>query len=102
MAERQLLALAPGPCVNLRKVRCETPRNRAEQPDGIGLCQAPPSALLPVELRLSCPEGAPFLEILYDSNPLAASALNRPGYAIGSNFQLGWSPYEQDDEQILP
>jgi hypothetical protein len=28
--------------------------------------------------------------------------LNRPGFVEGSNFQIGWSPYEQDDEQILP
>jgi hypothetical protein len=28
--------------------------------------------------------------------------LNRPGHAIGSNFRIGWSRYEQDDEQILP
>jgi transposase-like protein len=27
--------------------------------------------------------------------------LNRPGFVGGSNFQIGWSPYEQDDEQIL-
>jgi hypothetical protein len=27
--------------------------------------------------------------------------LNRPGFAGGSNFQIGWSPYEQDDEQIF-
>ncbi len=29
-------------------------------------------------------------------------ALNRPGFVGGSNFQIGWSRYEQDDEQILP
>jgi hypothetical protein len=29
-------------------------------------------------------------------------ALNRSGFVGGSNFQIGWSPYEQDDEQILP
>ena len=29
-------------------------------------------------------------------------AVNRPGFAGGSNFQIGWSRYEQDDEQILP
>ena len=28
--------------------------------------------------------------------------VNRPGFAGGSNFQMGWSRYEQDDEQILP
>ena len=28
--------------------------------------------------------------------------LNRPGFVGGSNFQIGWSRYEQDDEQILP
>ena len=73
MEARKLLALAPGPCVNLRKVRREIPRSgqtarpehfrafgvpsRAVHPDGIGLCQAPPSALLPDILRHSCPEG---------------------------------------------
>ena len=30
------------------------------------------------------------------------ASLNRPGFAGGSNFQIGWSRYEQDDEQILP
>jgi hypothetical protein len=28
--------------------------------------------------------------------------LNRPGFAGGSNFQIGWSRYEQNNEQILP
>jgi hypothetical protein len=28
--------------------------------------------------------------------------LNRPGFVGGSNFKIGWSRYEQDDEQILP
>jgi hypothetical protein len=28
--------------------------------------------------------------------------MNRSGFVGGSNFQIGWSPYEQDDEQILP
>jgi hypothetical protein len=28
--------------------------------------------------------------------------MNRPGFVGGSNFQIGWSRYEQDDEQILP
>ena len=28
-------------------------------------------------------------------------ALNRPGSAGGSNFQLGWSHDEQDDEQVF-
>lgn len=27
--------------------------------------------------------------------------VNRPGFVGGSNFQIGWSRYEQDDEQIL-
>jgi hypothetical protein len=31
-----------------------------------------------------------------------AATLNRPGFVGGSNFQIGWSRYEQDDEQILP
>jgi hypothetical protein len=76
MVERKLLASTPGPCVNLRKVRRAILRNRqtarqehfrafgvpsrAEQSDGIGLCQAPPTAPLPVMLRLSCP-AAPLL-----------------------------------------
>ncbi|MCO6389362.1 hypothetical protein [Aliihoeflea sp. 40Bstr573] len=29
-------------------------------------------------------------------------ALNRPGFAGGSNFQIGWSHDEQDDEQVFP
>jgi hypothetical protein len=29
-------------------------------------------------------------------------ALNRPEIAGGSNFQIGWSHHEQDDEQVLP
>ena len=28
--------------------------------------------------------------------------LNRPGFVGGSHFQIGWSPYEQNNEQILP
>ncbi len=32
---------------------------------------------------------------------LAAAALNRSGFVGGSNFQIGWSRYEQDDEQIF-
>lgn len=27
--------------------------------------------------------------------------VNRPGFAAGSNFQIEWSPYGRDDEQIL-
>jgi hypothetical protein len=27
--------------------------------------------------------------------------LNRPGFVGGSNFQIGWSRYEQADEQIF-
>ena len=76
MAERKLLALTPGPCVNLRKVRRKIPRSRqaarlehflafgvpsrGAQLNGIGLCQASPSALLPAILRLLCPEGPVF------------------------------------------
>jgi hypothetical protein len=30
------------------------------------------------------------------------SALNRSGFAGGSNFQIGWSPCEQDDERVFP
>lgn len=72
MAERKLLALTPGPCVNLRKVRREIRRSgltarpesfrafgvpsRAEQSDGIGLCQASPSALLSEMLLLNVAE----------------------------------------------
>ena len=33
---------------------------------------------------------------------VGAVAMNRPGFVGGSNFQIGWSPYEQNDEQILP
>jgi len=28
--------------------------------------------------------------------------LNRPGFAGGSNFQIGWSHDEQNDEQVFP
>jgi hypothetical protein len=28
--------------------------------------------------------------------------LNRSGFVGGSNFQIGWGPYEQDDEQVFP
>jgi hypothetical protein len=28
--------------------------------------------------------------------------LNRPGFVGGSHFQIGWSRYEQNNEQILP
>ena len=30
------------------------------------------------------------------------SSLNRPGFAGGSNFQIGWSHDEQNDEQVFP
>ena len=33
---------------------------------------------------------------------IAVTPMNRPGFVGGSNFQIGWSRYEQDDEQILP
>ena len=32
----------------------------------------------------------------------AASSLNRPGFAGGSNSQIGWSHDEPDDKQVLP
>lgn len=73
MEARKLLASAPGLCVNLRKICREIRRSGhtaqpesfrafgvpslAEQSDGIGLCHASTSALLPEMLRLSCPEG---------------------------------------------
>jgi transposase len=28
--------------------------------------------------------------------------VNRPGFVGGSHFQIGWSRYEQNNEQILP
>jgi antirestriction protein ArdC len=31
-----------------------------------------------------------------------ASTMNRPGFAGGSNFQIGWSHHEQNDEQVSP
>ena len=34
--------------------------------------------------------------------PVVVDAVNRPGFVGGSNFKIGWSRYEQDDEQILP
>ena len=36
-----------------------------------------------------------------DHQRSVALHLNRPGFVGGSNFQIGWSRYEQDDEQIL-
>ena len=33
---------------------------------------------------------------------LAKPVLNRPGFAGGSNFQIGWSHDEQNDEQVFP
>jgi hypothetical protein len=30
------------------------------------------------------------------------NGVNRPGFVTGSNFQIGWSSYEQDDEQVFP
>ena len=38
----------------------------------------------------------PFENISFDP------VLNRPGFVGGSNFQIGWSRYEQNNEQILP
>ena len=32
----------------------------------------------------------------------ALTYLNRPGFAGGSNFQIGWSHDEQNDEQVFP
>ena len=32
----------------------------------------------------------------------AKKGLNRPGFVGGSHFQIGWSRYEQNNEQILP
>lgn len=31
-----------------------------------------------------------------------AGEMNRPGFAGGSNFQIGWSHDEQNDEQVFP
>ncbi|SOE01809.1 hypothetical protein [Caenispirillum bisanense] len=28
--------------------------------------------------------------------------VNRAGFAGGSNSRVGWSPHEQDDEQVFP
>ena len=44
-----------------------------------------------------------FEYLIVDSTIIRAHqhALNRPGFAGGSNFQIGWSRYEQDDEQIF-
>ena len=33
---------------------------------------------------------------------LLPDEMNRPGFVGGSNFQIGWSRYEQNNEQILP
>ncbi|GAA4158908.1 hypothetical protein [Shinella granuli] len=32
----------------------------------------------------------------------AGLTVNRPGFAGGSNFQIGWSHDEQNDEQVFP
>ena len=32
----------------------------------------------------------------------ASLFMNRPGFAGGSNFQIGWSHDEQNDEQVFP
>ena len=32
----------------------------------------------------------------------AGELVNRPGFVGGSHFQIGWSRYEQNNEQILP
>jgi putative transposase len=44
-----------------------------------------------------------FEYLIVDSTIIRAHqhALNRPGFVGGSNFQIGWSRYEQDDEQIF-
>ncbi len=31
-----------------------------------------------------------------------AKVMNRPGFVGGSNFQIGWSPYERDDQHEKP
>ncbi len=33
---------------------------------------------------------------------IQALSVNRPGFVGGSHFQIGWSRYEQNNEQILP
>jgi hypothetical protein len=35
-------------------------------------------------------------------NMTVAAMMNRPGFVGGSHFQIGWSRYEQNNEQILP
>jgi hypothetical protein len=35
-------------------------------------------------------------------SPFKKLILNRPGFVGGSHFQIGWSRYEQNNEQILP
>ncbi|MCO6389403.1 hypothetical protein GTK01_20750 [Aliihoeflea sp. 40Bstr573] len=37
-----------------------------------------------------------------EAEPGDRVGLNRPGFAGGSNFQIGWSHDEQDDEQVFP
>jgi hypothetical protein len=34
--------------------------------------------------------------------PQNPNDVNRPGFVGGSHFQIGWSRYEQNNEQILP
>jgi hypothetical protein len=40
-------------------------------------------------------------QLLAGREPQDLFAMNRPGFVGGFNFQIGWSPYEQDDEQIF-
>jgi hypothetical protein len=44
-------------------------------------------------------ENAPFFLHLAD---LEHPIMNRSGFVGGSHFQIGWSRYEQNNEQILP
>ena len=44
-----------------------------------------------------------FLDLLRSANQYGlVPGLNRPGFAGGSNFQIGWSHDEQNDEQVFP
>ena len=47
-------------------------------------------------------EGWLYLAVRLDRNSRRVGGLNRPGFAGGSNFQIGWSHDEQDDEQVFP
>jgi putative transposase len=47
-------------------------------------------------------QGSEFISRDVDLWADAKGVMNRPGFAGGSNFQIGWSHDEQNDEQVFP